>query len=482
MIDWGINKVIARIFKQKPRLAYVLLVVIAFGFTVGCQMQRSNQERQDAEDWFKDQHVIELVKAVEKGDVDTIDRLVADGVDINAKGRNDMTPLYRAITVGNKEGYAALLRHGASPNARPQVGRVQIAVMHLAATKKDSYWLQEALAHGGDPNLGDISRDGTVDVPLNYAIDVGVGSGDDFLKPFADNVRLLLEAGADPNGAGGGVDPPLTAALGNQHYETVYLLIKHNAELAKTPISGYDLVEYVKSMDDGLDAIQPDQLEWFWKVVDLLNERGAKIDKTKFLPTGPLPPDPLAAEGVVDSVGVPGPIEFDGTTYHLVSSLGPIDNGGGQVYGQIYGISGETFPKLTKEISIYVALNDKGGPAKSFETFLELRDRKANSDEVVELNRIKDEVRWPVAETLIFSLDRTTEYERHICRYETFNRSFTDPRKNGYMNFAYTERAFKGEDQFDQSVKEIKNSAEAKSKAFLESRLPRVFPPSADGK
>ena len=473
---------IARIFEEKTRLAYVLLVVIAFGFTAGCQMQGSNQEVQEPEYWFKDKQVIDLVKAAEKGDVDAIDRLVGAGVDVNTKGRNNMTPLYLALVAGNKEGFVALLKHGASPNMLTQVGRVQIAVMHLAATKMDFYWLKESLAHGGDPNLVDISRDGTVDVPLNYAIDVGVGSDDDALKPFADNVRLLLEAGADPNGAERGVDPPLTAALGNQHYETVYMLVKNNVDQSKTPISGYDLVEYVKSMDEGLDVIQPDQLDWFWKVVDLLNERGAKIDKGKFIPVGKPPPDPLATTGVLDCVGVPGPIDFNEEAYHLVSSLGPIDNGDGQVYGQIYGILGETFPKLTKEISIYVALNDKGGPAKSFETFLELRDRQANSDEVVELNRVKDEVRWPVAETLIFSLDRTTDYERHICRYETHQRSFTDSSKDGFIIFAYTERAFKGEDQFDQAVKEIKNSAEAKTNAFLELRLPHVFPPNADGK
>ncbi len=459
--------------------AHAALIVLGLVSTLcvgGCQPPGSATEKQDAKHWFRDAKVIELVMAAERGSTESIDRLVGAGVDVNTTGRNKMTPLYCALVAGNKEGFSALLRHGANPNTLTQVGKVQIAVMHLAATKKDSFWLKEALAHGGDPNLRSINRSGSRGAPIHYAIYIGVG--DLVRDPNAVNVRLLLEAGADANAAGNGIDPPLEAALGNQHYETVYVLVKNNADLSKTPITGYDLIEFVKTRDERLDAIQPDQIDWFLKVVDLLNERGAKIDKTKFKPFGDPAPDPLAAEGVVDSVGVPGPIEFDGTTYHLVSSLGPIDNG----YKQVYGISGETFPKLTKEISIIVALNDKTGPMMSFEKLMELRDRQAESNEVVELNRLKDAVRWPVAETLIFSLDQTNAYERNIFRYETHQRSFTDSSKDGYMIFAYTERAFKGEDQFDQSVKEIKNSAEAKSKAFLESRLPRVFPPSADGK
>ncbi len=46
-----------------------------------------------AEDYFTDAKVIALCRAIEVDDLKEIDRLVANGADVNAKGKGNMTPL-----------------------------------------------------------------------------------------------------------------------------------------------------------------------------------------------------------------------------------------------------------------------------------------------------------------------------------------------------------------------------------------------------
>ncbi|MGL6197166.1 MAG: ankyrin repeat domain-containing protein, partial [Thermoguttaceae bacterium] len=94
-----------------------------------------------AEDFFDDPKVVALCKAIETKDLEEIDRLVADGADVNAKGKGNMTPLFWAFPENKPEVFLRILEHGADPNVEVtsdfntkfQVIRPGDSVLHLAA-------------------------------------------------------------------------------------------------------------------------------------------------------------------------------------------------------------------------------------------------------------------------------------------------------------------------------------------------------------
>src|SRR2546428_3252830 len=71
-----------------------------------------------------------LAKAAGRGDVKEINRLIAEGVSVNAVGKQGITPLWWALWTKNYEGFSALLDKGANPNAQRLEGD---PIMLLAA-------------------------------------------------------------------------------------------------------------------------------------------------------------------------------------------------------------------------------------------------------------------------------------------------------------------------------------------------------------
>ena len=69
-----------------------------------------------AEDYFNDPHVIALCKAIEANDIKEVNRVIAAGADVKAKGKDNMTPLMWAFPDSKLERFKCLLEHGADPN------------------------------------------------------------------------------------------------------------------------------------------------------------------------------------------------------------------------------------------------------------------------------------------------------------------------------------------------------------------------------
>ncbi|ABE56763.1 hypothetical protein Sden_3488 [Shewanella denitrificans OS217] len=102
----------------------------------------------DIETMFANSQLRSLAYAAGKGKMSQIDKLLEQGVDVNAKGTNNATVLFWSMR--NKKGFEYLLKQGANPNVVFGDGG---SVMHWVARKRDCSMLMSALQHGGNPNL-----------------------------------------------------------------------------------------------------------------------------------------------------------------------------------------------------------------------------------------------------------------------------------------------------------------------------------------
>jgi hypothetical protein len=83
----------------------------------GCTRTPHQRLGWKSRDFFSDKGVIALCNAIEKKDLAEIDRLVKSGVNVNAKGRGNMTPLLWAFPMG-EEVFKQMLELGADPNVK----------------------------------------------------------------------------------------------------------------------------------------------------------------------------------------------------------------------------------------------------------------------------------------------------------------------------------------------------------------------------
>ena len=160
-----------------------------------------------------------------------IDRLVKSGVNVNAKGGNNVTPLLWAFPMG-EEVFGKLLELGADPNvkltgdvwhtpllagghsvtsacASPDIIEGLIHDEFFPDVPMDNY-LKIVLQHGGNPNIEDV--DGRT---LLFYLPRSVP------QKVRERVRLLVRAGADVNHSDHQGRVPLNACMGD---ESDYLL------------------------------------------------------------------------------------------------------------------------------------------------------------------------------------------------------------------------------------------------------------------
>jgi ankyrin repeat protein len=237
---------------HKTMLLFLSLAALLFvGSTGGC-MKRSAHERLKwkADEFFKDPGVISLCKAIEAKDLKKIDRLVKSGVNVNAKGRGNMTPLLWAFPMGEKV-FEKMLDLGADPNVK-LTGRLSLlclveghSAMAACATPvlvesllhneyfpdvpMDNY-LKLVLKHGGNPNIEDIDGE----TPLFYL---------KFSNPpkVSQRIRLLLDAGADINHKNWRGATALLTCLGSES-DYMLCLLRAGADYRMASDGGWDLV------------------------------------------------------------------------------------------------------------------------------------------------------------------------------------------------------------------------------------------------
>lgn len=72
---------------------------------------------------WTDPQAVELAEAIARGDLKGIDKLIAAGADVNARGKRDVTPLIFAVDLNRFDSAYRLLASGADYRARDRQGR-----------------------------------------------------------------------------------------------------------------------------------------------------------------------------------------------------------------------------------------------------------------------------------------------------------------------------------------------------------------------
>ena len=227
--------------------------------------------KRDPGQYWSDPKSVALAKAIGRGDLAEIDRLVADGADVNSVGKEYASPLAWAIARQQKEAYKRLLAHGADPSVRY---REHPSIVHLVAgADKDSDWLRLVLEHGGDPNspgfpvppggdhLDAIMKEKT---PIFDAIE----------SRRKESLDLLIKAGADIDHADATGETPLIYAASLNWFDSVYYLLEAGADYRKKQYGRDVTYEIIHTSVDP----ESDLGKWREKVIDWLRQRGVTFD------------------------------------------------------------------------------------------------------------------------------------------------------------------------------------------------------------
>jgi ankyrin repeat protein len=190
------------------------------------------------ENYFTDPKVLALCKAIETKDLKEIDRIVKSGVDVNSKGRGNMTPLLWAFPMG-EEVFKKVLEMGGDPNIKltAKVWTICLSegdsVMSASASPEliegpihDQYfydapmtnYLKIVLEHRGNPNIEDMKGE----TPLFY-IKISLPGH------LPERIRLLLDAGADINHQNVQGITAVMHAPGHR-YDSILALLKNGAD------------------------------------------------------------------------------------------------------------------------------------------------------------------------------------------------------------------------------------------------------------
>jgi ankyrin repeat protein len=241
--------------------------ILAFAICLfpGCYSKErpTGVDRWRPKDFYSDPEMLALIDAVDQGNLTEIDRLIADGANVNAIGKDGMTPLLWARCKKNKASFLRLLEKGADPNIPIKDGS---SVMSMtAASPQDIYWLETVLQHGGNPNLVHRSSRST---PLFDAVS----------SRKKENLQLIIKAGADLNWRQYDGDTAMLDAARVNWFDSVYYLLEAGADYRIKGDLNCDLAELtVTACPDPQHELN----KWRKKVARFLEQKGIDLKPLK---------------------------------------------------------------------------------------------------------------------------------------------------------------------------------------------------------
>lgn len=260
----------------------ILLLVVSSANVVGCgALQSTWHEKFDwkAEDYFDDPQVVALCRAIEANDLEEIDRLVTAGADVNALGKDNMTPLLWAYPDNQSDRFEKLLELGADPNVIFQSnfnsdGKVTFrgtSITHLASATWFPRYFDLVFAHGGDPNLISDTPLGKNLTPIFDVIN-GPEEGDN------KKIARLIELGADLDYVGGFGRTPAGYAVTRGRFDVVLQLLEAGADFRiYWSHSNQQLIHSLIMRERTLGDSPREQRAAYRKVLEWLEQRGVSI-------------------------------------------------------------------------------------------------------------------------------------------------------------------------------------------------------------
>jgi ankyrin repeat protein len=262
------------------KLSKTIVVGFAATMWLGTAWVSARQDEADQlQALFHYPQVVALARAATSGDIAAIDRLLEQNVDINARGYRGITVLLATLEAENKEGFQALLQHGADPNLLTDHGA---SAVHLSANHADPWWLETTLRHGGNPNLVNTGNPYFPNqTPLFYAISRSFDPANTDAARTA-KVKLLIAAGANVNHRDDKDIDPLREAVQAQwnSFEIVWLLLDAGADFRVRDKHGRNLIDYISSCNNAEteSELTAEQAYWLRKVVRFLIDHGVDLE------------------------------------------------------------------------------------------------------------------------------------------------------------------------------------------------------------
>lgn len=173
------------------------------------------------------------------------------------------TILEWAIFNGKAEGVEELLRDGANPNYSTD----GFAAIHAAAAKyTSSEYLKLVLKYGGNPNLLILDSVSVwkSETPLTSAT-----------RASLENVKILIEAGAEINKKCADGTTPLFSAAVYGKYDIVLYLIRHGADVSQN-LSPYNYKDTLYLVDLLRRADYPKKTKEYKLKMEIIKELSAK--------------------------------------------------------------------------------------------------------------------------------------------------------------------------------------------------------------
>ncbi len=262
------------------RAALLIVLTAQFSFA-GCFWQDRTVHRLchlRATDYFTDPQVIALCEAIEADDLGTMQKLIDAGVDVDARGQANVTPLMWAYPNNKVARFRLLLEHGADPNViltghvgKPVAFSKGDAVTFMVCKSSFPEHFDLVFNHGGDPQL----LDETGKTPIYNVIFYGA----DKLK----RIDRLIELGSDVNhSAGRVICTPLCAAIsfGGQ-YELAIELLQRGADPNRVSATGLKSAAHQVAEEYVLPthSVTPGRKEVFVLLEEAKKDHGADFDQ-----------------------------------------------------------------------------------------------------------------------------------------------------------------------------------------------------------
>lgn len=269
--------------KQSLKLYAGFLVIVIMAM-MPCVYGSIYDSQWKAEEYFDDPQLVALCKAIERADLAEMERLVKAGADVNARGKDSMTPLLWGYPMGEKV-LEKLLELGADPNTqydsffgtRGEIERgdslLFMAVKSTGANntynrEKFQNYVDILLKHGADPNLIQARLKMP---PLWNAIR--------FNNP--ETAEKLIKAGANIDFKDNIGAPLLDLAAGLNSYDVLQVLLDHGANYCVIDKSNGLTVAHRLARDYHLMSSTKVQGKKYRKIIDWLEKRGISFKRAK---------------------------------------------------------------------------------------------------------------------------------------------------------------------------------------------------------